>query len=342
MEDVERMELFKYISDIYNHLQDEESKEIFRKRSLFSLTGNIEYFMDYVKKTPARQYLEKASNENAYIFGCGIYGKTLCSVIKKDWVSFTDNDKSLWGRKIDGIKIIPPQELPLDSTVYLAVKWHQDDIRQQLLSLGISDENIVNVGALLIDLSNRQYFDEAFLPHAANEVFVDVGCLNGETSRNFIKWANDKYNHIYCFEADPHNADECEKKAKDLVESRKMTLVRKAVSDHNGTASFITCQNGTSKLGVGDMQVETVSLDSILLDKHPTFIKMDIEGGEYQALKGTKQIISELHPKLAISIYHLPSDIYDIPALILSYYPNYKFYMRHYSPFTEETVLYAI
>ena len=90
------------------------------------------------------------------------------------------------------------------------------------------------------------------------------------------------------------------------------------------------------------MQVETVALDSILLDKHLTFLKMDIEGGEYDALRGTERIISELHPKLAISVYHLPSDIYDVPALILSYYPDYKFYLRHYSPFAEETVLYAV
>ena len=336
------MELFKHISAIYNHLQDEESKEIFRRRSLFSLTGTAEYFMDYVKRNPARQRLENANNENAYIFGCGVHGRRIIKMLKKNWQGFTDNNTKLWGGDIDGVKIIPPYELPKDATVYLAVKWYQKEIKNQLLSQGIREENIVNVGEMLIDLSNRQYFDEAFLPHTEEEVFVDVGCLNGETSRNFINWTQNRYEHIYCFEADPHNAEDCEKKMKDLFESGKMTMVTKAVSDKNGVASFIMCQNGTSKIGAGDMQVETVSLDSMLLDKKPTFIKMDIEGGEYLALKGAKRIISELHPKLAISIYHLPSDIFDIPALILSYYSEYKFYIRHYSPYTEETILYAI
>lgn len=333
------MELFKHISDIYNHLQDEESREIFIRRSLFSLTDNI---MDFIEKNPAWQYLENASNENAYIFGCGFHGRRIQKMLNKDWKGYTDNNESLWGECIDGVKVIPPQKLPKNSTVYLAVKYYQKEIKDQLLAQGIRGENIVNVGELLIEFSNRQYFDRDFLPHAKDEIFVDVGSLDGETSRNFIKWSKDRYKHIYCFEADPHNAEDCEHKMKDLLDSGKMTLVAKAVSDKIGATSFIMRQDETSQIGVGDMQIETVSLDSILLDKNPTFIKMDIEGGEYQALRGAKKIISELHPKLAISIYHSPRDIFDIPALILSYYPDYRFYIRHYSPYAEETVLYAI
>lgn len=333
------MELFKHISDIYNHLQDEESRELFIRCSLFSLTGNI---IDFIKKNPAWQYLENASAENAYIFGCGFHGRRIKKMLNKDWKGYTDNDENLWGVSLDGLKIIPPQELPWNSTVYLAVKKYQKEIKDQLLAQGIREEHVVNVGELLMEFSNNQYFDGAFLPHVENEIFVDVGALDGDTSKNFIKWSKDRYKHIYCFEADPHNAKDCEKKMKDLLESGKMTLVSKAVSDTNGTASFRMCQNETSQIGLGDMQVETVSLDSLLMDKKPTFIKMDIEGGEYLALKGAKRIISELHPKLAISIYHSSRDVFDIPALILSYYPDYRFYIRHYSLYAEETVLYAI
>ena len=334
--------IYKTISEIYSHLQDDESREIFRLRSLYSMTGEVEFFNEYVRKNSARQSIEKSSNKNAYIFGCGVHGKRLFETINKEWRGFVDNNSNLWGCDISGLKIIPPDELPRDATVYLAVKWHQEEIKEQLISLGISEDNIVNIGELLIELSNQQYFDGPFLSHVEDEVFVDVGCLNGESSRNFIKWSQERYKHIYCFEADPHNTEKCKKQLKDLFEDGKLTLITKAVSDKNGVASFIMCQNGTSKIGAGDMQVETVSLDSILLDKNPTFIKMDIEGGEYLALKGAKRIISELHPKLAISVYHLPSDIFDIPALLLSYYPGYKFYLRHYSPYVEETVLYAI
>lgn len=334
--------LYESIAEIYNHLQDDESREIFRLRSLYSMTGDETYFDDYVKRSQARIYIESSSNQKAYIFGCGVHGKRIATMLIKNWCGFVDNNECLWGGDIGGLRVFSPQELPEDATVYLAVKWHQEEIKEQLLNLGIRETQIINIGALLIDLSNKQYFDGDFLPHEKDEVFVDIGCLNGETSKNFIKWCDGDYKHIYCFEGDPHNAELCEQKMSDLITEGKLTVIKKAVAEKNGVTSFVSCSNGCSKIGDGDLKVETVTLDYVLGKAKPTFLKMDIEGGEYFALQGAKEIIKKYHPKLAISVYHLPSDVYDIPHLILSYYPEYKFYLRHYSPFREETVLYAI
>ena len=90
-------EIYGTIADIYEHLQDDESRPIFRLRGLYSLTGDVEYFYEYVKKTPACRLLESASDEKPYIFGCGIFGKTLFGAVDKDWQGFVDNNKSQWG-----------------------------------------------------------------------------------------------------------------------------------------------------------------------------------------------------------------------------------------------------
>jgi hypothetical protein len=82
-------------------------------------------------------------------------------------------------------------------------------------------------------------------------------------------------------------------------------------------------------------------LDSIIDDKI-TFIKMDIEGAEYNAILGAHNTITKYRPKLAISIYHKPEDIWEIPSLILKMNPEYKLYLGHYSIAAAETVLYAI
>ena len=68
---------------------------------------------------------------------------------------------------------------------------------------------------------------------------------------------------------------------------------------------------------------------------------MDVEGEEYEALKGAARIIEEQKPKLAISVYHKNEDIFLIPQLLLELRKDYKFYLRHYSLVTNETVLYA-
>lgn len=60
-----------------------------------------------------------------------------------------------------------------------------------------------------------------------------------------------------------------------------------------------------------------------------TFLKMDIEGAEYDALKGAERTIRKLHPKLAVCVYHGYDDLWRLPILIDNYNPDYKFYLRH-------------
>ena len=87
--------------------------------------------------------------------------------------------------------------------------------------------------------------------------------------------------------------------------------------------------------------IEGISLDEFLQNERVTFIKMDIEGAEYDALKGAEHIIRTQKPRLAISIYHDKNHIVDIPALLLSFREDYRFYIRHYSLLGNETVLYG-
>lgn len=76
--------------------------------------------------------------------------------------------------------------------------------------------------------------------------------------------------------------------------------------------------------------------------KRLDFIKMDIEGSEYDALLGAKNVIRKWHPILAICVYHKEDDFYKIPNLIKDIYQGYKIYFRQYELSDEETVCYAI
>ena len=82
-------------------------------------------------------------------------------------------------------------------------------------------------------------------------------------------------------------------------------------------------------------------MDNLLGNVPGTFIKMDLEGAEYQALLGGRGYLMKYHPNLAISLYHKAEDIWTIPKLLLELYPKYTFYIRHYSVLASETVLYA-
>ena len=91
----------------------------------------------------------------------------------------------------------------------------------------------------------------------------------------------------------------------------------------------------------GTEKVPADSIDHVLNGERATFIKMDIEGSEYQALLGAEQTIKKYHPRLAISLYHKPEDVLEIPYLIHKMNPDYRFIIRHYASNMTETVLYA-
>ena len=99
----------------------------------------------------------------------------------------------------------------------------------------------------------------------------------------------------------------------------------------DGEGSLI-CEDGEEKIDICKIDTEA---------GEATFIKMDIEGAELKALMGAKETIVQNKPKLAISIYHKPEDILQIPMYLKALVPEYKFYLRQYTMSYLECVLYA-
>lgn len=72
------------------------------------------------------------------------------------------------------------------------------------------------------------------------------------------------------------------------------------------------------------------------------FLKLDVEGSEMDALKGSARTIEKHLPKLAISLYHKPTDLFEIINWVASNFPVYSLFVRHYTIHREETVLYGV
>jgi hypothetical protein len=69
---------------------------------------------------------------------------------------------------------------------------------------------------------------------------------------------------------------------------------------------------------------------------------MDVEGAEADAILGATQLLVRSAPKLAISVYHYATDIWNIPLLIKQINPRYRIWLRHYSNDIDDTVCYGI
>jgi hypothetical protein len=71
------------------------------------------------------------------------------------------------------------------------------------------------------------------------------------------------------------------------------------------------------------------------------FIKLDVEGAEMDKLRGAQQSIERFKPKLAISLYHKPDDLFEIILHIKENFSFYNCFVDHYTIHSEETVLYC-
>ncbi len=88
--------------------------------------------------------------------------------------------------------------------------------------------------------------------------------------------------------------------------------------------------------------IEVTAIDNCDVCREATFIKMDIEGAEWEALHGAEKTIVRNHPTLAICIYHSNEDMVRIIPYIHHLCPKYRLYVRQHSYGTSETVLYAV
>lgn len=135
------------------------------------------------------------------------------------------------------------------------------------------------------------YFDKSIIELTEREVFVDCGGYIGDTTESFIMNSHNKYKRIVLFE--PDNA--IYKIAQDNLKSYPNIiffnegigkLKEKTFFDLKGS------MGGGTIASKGESEITVTTLDDTIKSLFPTYIKMDIEGSEMDALYGGKVTIS--------------------------------------------------
>lgn len=191
--------------------------------------------------------------------------------------------------------------------------------------------------------THPQYFPEFLKPNPA-ECFIDCGAYDGDSIDSFLNWSGGRFQRIIAFEADP----ECFGKLEQFTASRPeigARLVKEplAVAARSGIVRFhATGQAGAAISEQGEIQVRSVALDDIVQREEPTFIKMDIEGAEPDALRGARETIWRTQPILAICVYHLQNHLWRLPLLMRELLPEARLFLRSYCMDGLDTVCYAV
>lgn len=200
----------------------------------------------------------------------------------------------------------------------------------------------------LEDLSQPRPLSEQYLARDLGTppqelMIIDLGACQGENLKAFLD-SGCQFTGGYLLEPDGKNLQIL---SKQLIELGITTLSTHKLGawKETTTLNFDASGNtGASLKSGGSHTVDVVALDGFVSsDFVPNFVKMDIEGAEMEALEGMVGLIQRHRPHLAISIYHKPSDLWELGNFITRNFPEeYDFYLRVYGHQTFDTLLYAI
>ena len=105
------------------------------------------------------------------------------------------------------------------------------------------------------------------------------------------------------------------------------------MSDKEDEATYLGGGVGSSKNPHGNLKAKFIDLDTYIARKNlprVDYIKLDIEGAELEMLHGAAKTITRCKPKMAVSAYHKPEDLWSLATYIKSLRPDYEFEFRHY------------
>jgi FkbM family methyltransferase len=188
------------------------------------------------------------------------------------------------------------------------------------------------------------YFLDDIFSLIPEEVFVDGGAFDGDTIRELARRTDYNFSHAYAMEPDPQTFVRLKKYVDQNPSlSQRVSALNLAIGSARSAVRF----DGSGSLGscitdTGSVIVQCAPLDDLVRDEHPTFLKMDIEGFELEALAGAEKIITQDQPILAICAYHRQSDLWEIPLHIHKVCPDYRLFMRLHEPDAWQLVTYAV
>jgi FkbM family methyltransferase len=174
-------------------------------------------------------------------------------------------------------------------------------------------------------LDHDQYALPIILEHIEEgDVVIDGGAFIGDHTIAYLEKVNDS-GVVLAFEPNP-KAFQC------LIHNcPHAKAFNYGLCSHGGEAFLESCDNvGASSIGASGEAIKLMCLDELSLDRLD-FIKLDVEGYEFRALQGGKELIEKFRPKMWIEINRWALDKHDTsPREIFDFLLGYGYEIASY------------
>ena len=192
--------------------------------------------------------------------------------------------------------------------------------------LEFSIDSIYQVTSETFDTNDWHYYRKEHTSIEEGEVLLDIGTAEGLFPLAVV----DSCSKLFLIEPSRLFSD-CLKKTFQSYNG-KVIIHNVAVGAVDGVINFsedaLMGRIGHHTESVVN-NIDMYSIDTLIPEnQNITYLKADIEGYEYEMLKGAKNTITNNKPKIAITTYHKENSAEEIIHLILSYVPEYKYYVK--------------
>jgi len=191
----------------------------------------------------------------------------------------------------------------------------------------------------------KQYYNPKVKPEK-NDIIVDAGGFDGIGAIDFINYTKGK-GTVITLEPSKSNYNILEKNIRLSKYNNNIISINKGAWSEKSTLYFthdVTHPGARISKVKTPYQIEVVSIDELINElkmKSVSVIKMDVEGAEMESLRGCIQTIKKFKPKLQISVYHKPQDLWEVSDFIEELNLGYKQYLGHHYYGFWETIIYA-
>jgi FkbM family methyltransferase len=195
-------------------------------------------------------------------------------------------------------------------------------------------------------LFRRQYFyrrDGISIAPSPGDFVVDGGACLGDTACVFSN-AVGPQGKVFAFDPLDIHIEVLRHNVRNFVHPN-VKIMPFGLADHDFASSACHATEYKPGFSVRDTRAPLRTLDSCVESgeiERVDFVKLDIEGSEFDAIHGAAGVIEKFRPRLAISLYHLPDDLFRIILHIKERHPFYRMFLDHYTIHTEESVLYCL
>ena len=162
------------------------------------------------------------------------------------------------------------------------------------------------------------------------ECYLDLGAYNGDTIQELGRLTSFQWQQVLAVEPDRRNCRKLRMLAEALAQRGLAVEVHESgIWSSVGELSFSDSGGRQSTfVGASKRMVPVTTIDAVASGRSISYIKMDVEGAEAQALAGGAGTIREYKPKLFVAAYHYDVDLLRLPKIIWELEPNYKIYFR--------------